>query len=318
MPSFGVLVALVSLVLSGCFRGDFLELSCDRQGLCVATDSATEGSAGSGTSGSSTTGSGTGTSGGSVGSGGSTKGMPSSLDAFRLSTVVLVDPHIYLDTRGCADRTDLLNYAVAEEFKEGGNVNLMLLFDPADPGIKGSPATFTDGECSFAVDGVTCWQKDAAVLVASTVTNFVDVACDVTREGTMNPLYAVMSPNIAPPPCFKSPRDTVILPSLAEGLPPLVLYDAQLSASYKGGGPVGGLAHGLITGFIPEESARKIEGVVGGVPFNLWGAIAGGDGCQADINNLIDDTDPSPNPRESVRGIQVYLNFEAERVKWLD
>ena len=320
MPALAALVALVSLVLGGCFRGDFLELSCDRQGLCVATDTATstEGTTGSGTGASSTTADSTGTFGGSTSSGGTTNGMPSLLDAFRLSTVVLVDPHIYLDIRGCADRTDLLNYTVAEDFKEGGGVNLMLLFDPADPGIKGSPVTFTDGECDFAAEGITCWQKDAAVLVPGMVTNFVDLACDVTRKGTTNPLYASMPPNVAPPPCFKSLRDTVTLPSLAEGLPPLVLYDAQISASYEGSGPVEGLVYGLITGFIPEESAREIEGTVGGYPFNLWGAIGGGDGCQPDINNAIDDTDVNPDPMDTVKGIQVYLNFEAERVQWLD
>ncbi len=320
MPALAALAGLISLALTGCFRGDFLELSCDRQGLCGGTDT----DSGSGTGGGSvtttmmTSDSGTSGTSGSSTSSGSTGGIPSSLDAFRLSKIVLVDPHVYLDTRGCDDRTDLLNYTIAEEFKEGGMVNLMLLFDPADPGIKSSSAAFTDAECSFGPDGVTCWQKDAAVLVASSALNSVDVACDVTREGTMNPLYASMPPNIAPPPCFKSPTDTVILPSLAEGLPPLVLYDAQISASYKGSGPVVGLTNGLITGFIPEKSAREIEGVIGGFPFTLWGAIGGGDGCQADVNNPIDDTDLSPNPRDNERGIQIYLNFEGERVEWLE
>ena len=109
------------------------------------------------------------------------------------------------------------------------------------------------------------------------------------------------------------------LPGLTEDLPPLVLTDAQIAASFREPmTPVDGLTVGLITGFVPESAAREIEGLLADLPFNLWGAIAGGDGCQPDVNNPIDDSDPNPDPDDPERGIQVYLNFEAERVEWLD
>jgi len=319
-------IGISATVQLGCYRGDFLELACDRQGRCAgATDSetaATEGTATGGTessTGTTKTASGTVTSGTESSTESWSTGHLSSLDAYRLTTVSMVDPHVYYDLGGCGDRTELLNYAIAEEFKEGGNVNLMLLFDPADTGIKGSPMTLTEGECSFSPDGNTCWQKDAAVLVNASAQNSTELVCDVRRLETINPAYAMDPPNVSPTPCFTSPRGTVILPGLAEGLPPLVLYDAQIAASYVGEGPaVDGLKTGLITGFIPESAAREVMGLIAALPFNLWGSIAGGDGCQEDINNPIDDTDANPDPENPERGVQVYLNFAAQRVVWLD
>jgi len=247
-----------------------------------------------------------------------TTGSVSKLDAYRLTSVMIVDPHVYYDLGGCGDRTALMNYAISEETKEGGAVNMMLLFDPADPNAGGAPLVLAEGDCTFGPEGTRCWQREAGTLVMTSAMNSLDFACDVTLPATVNPLYmAEGAPNVAAAPCFTSQRGTVILPSLAEGLPPLVLYDAQLSGSYGLGG-AGVIESGLITGFIPESSAREIEGLIADLPFNLWGTIAGGDGCQPDINNPIDDTDPDPNIENSERGIQMYLNFEAERVTWLE
>ncbi len=249
-------------------------------------------------------------------------GTVSKLDAYRLTSVTIVDPHVYYDLGGCGDRTALMNYAISEEIEEGGAVNMMLLFDPADPAAKEAPMILVEADCTFGPEGGRCWQSEGGTYVKTVATNSPDLACDVTLPLTVNPLYAAEgAPNVAPPPCFSSPRGTVILPSLAEGLPPLVLYDAQVSGSYGLGGIGPGideLESGLITGFIPESSAREIEGLIADLPFNLWGTIAGGDGCQPDINNPIDDTDPDPNPENPERGIQMYLNFEAERVVWLE
>ncbi len=215
-----------------------------------------------------------------------------------------------------------MNYGISEEIKEGGGVNMLLLFDPADPEAKEVPMILVEGDCTFGPDGARCWQSEDGTYVKTAATNSPNLACDVTLPPTINPLYAAEgAPNVAPPPCFASPRGTVILPSLAEGLPPMVLYDAQLSAGYGLGGigpEIDELEAGLITGFIPESSAREIEGLIADLPFNLWGTIAGGDGCQPDVNNPIDDTDPDPNPENLERGIQMYLNFEAERVVWLE
>ena len=256
------------------------------------------------------------------GTGSTTTGTVSNLDAYRLTSVTIVDPHVYYDLGGCGDRTALMNYAISEETKPGGAVNMMLLFDPADPNAVTAPMVLAEGDCTFDAEGTRCWQREGGTLVKTSAMNSNDLACDVTLPSTINPLYmAEGAPNVAAPPCFTSPRGTVILPSLAEGLPPLVLYDAQVSGGYGFGGigpGVSKLQGGLITGFIPESSAREIEGLIADLPFNLWGTIAGGDGCQPDINNPIDDTDPDPNPENLERGIQMYLNFEAERVVWLE
>ena len=65
-----------------------------------------------------------------------------------------------------------------------------------------------------------------------------------------------------------------------------------------------------------DRAAREIDGTISGLPFNLWGTIAGGEGCQQDINNPLDDTDANPSPENPERGIQMHMNFTAVRAEW--
>ncbi|MEZ4380078.1 MAG: hypothetical protein R3A79_01930 [Nannocystaceae bacterium] len=288
------------VALGGCYRGDFLDNACDRKGTCVLSETASDGTDGS-------------TSSGGEGSSSSTTGAPA-VDAYRIDSLKMVDPHVYYDLGGCGDRTDLLNFAFDDEVK-GGGVNMMLLLDPADPSLTKAPLTLTEGICDLSGSAPVCAPKDSTLVM--TVAENSDIACDVTRPETINPAYA--KPNVAAAPCFTSPRGTVILPALTSELPPLVLYDAQLTAKYgSDAAPVDGLVSGLITGFIPESAAREIDGTIAELPFNLWATIAGGEGCQEDVNNPIDDTDANPSPENPERGIQMHLNFTAVRAEWIE
>lgn len=298
--AWGLLSALASgVALGGCYHGDFLDNACDKVGTCLVTDSATTGGTTSESSSSSSS---------------STTADVPAVDAYRVQTLTLVDPHVYYDLGGCGDRTDLLNFAFDDEIKMGG-VNMMLVLDPADPSLTKTPLTLTEGTCDLSGSVPVCTPKDSTLLVMTAAENSADAPCDVTRPETVNPNYS--GPNIPAPICFTSPRGTVILPALTPELSPLVLYDAQITAKYgTDAAPVDGLVSGLITGFIPESAAREIDGTISGLPFNLWGTIAGGEGCQQDINNPLDDTDANPSPENPERGIQMHMNFTAVRAEW--
>jgi hypothetical protein len=293
---------VVGVGLGGCYHGEFLEQACDRQGTCVGVESATTGGTDSDSD--------TSTSGSS-----STTAATPTADAYRVETLRLVDPHVYYDLGGCGDRTDLLNFAFDDEIKMGG-VNMMLVLDPADPSQTKTPLTLREGTCDLSGGAPVCTPKlDSTLLVMTSAENSADAPCDVTRPETINPNYS--GPNVPAPVCFTSPRGTVILPALTPELSPLVLYDAQITAKYASDAvPVDGLVSGLITGFMPESAAREIDGTISGLPFNLWGTIAGGEGCQEDINNPLDDTDANPSPENPERGLQMHLNFTAVRAEW--
>lgn len=298
---WGSLVALgvAAAALAGCYRGDFLAAACDRQGTCPEAASTTTGGPIDTSSG-----------------GDDSTGEAPALDAYRMTSISIVDPHFYYMLVACEDATPLFNSALSGEIADG-TVNILLLLDPADPDLDEAPMRLTEGSCVLGSTTTTCGYKDPAVYVPTIVDNALSSTCDVARPGTLNPLYT--APNIPAPPCFTSQRGAVVLPSLAPELPPIVLYDAQVAATYgSADAPVDGLVSGILTGFVPESYALMYSGAIEGIAFNLWGSIAGGGGCDKDPNLPIDDTDPSTDPRSGERGVQLYLNFVAERVEWVE
>lgn len=294
-------LGVAALLLVGCYRGDFLAAACDRQGTCVEVET---GSSSGGE--------------GSTGDGTSTGDAPA-IDAYRMTSITIVDPHFYYMLVACEDATPIFNSALAGEVADG-TVNIMLVLDPADPDLETSSMRITEGACVLGATETTCGYKESGLFVPTIVTNSLVSTCDVVLTDTVNPAYAATgAPNLPAPPCFTSQRGAVILPSLAPELPPIILYDAQIAATYGAADPpVDGLISGVLTGFVPESQAVQFTGAIEGITFNLWGSIAGGGGCTKDPMAPIDDTDPSPDPRSSERGVQMYLNFVAERVEWIE
>ena len=277
----------------GCYSGDFLDLACDRQGTCPgATDD----------------------------SGGSTTEDGPTLDAYRVDSIALADPHFYYTVLGnCVDVSDVFDAALNDQIA-AGNLNLALVFDRADPTADEVGVTFTEAKCVIGSGKTTCGFQDAQTFIPVNAVNQREAACDIVEPGTLNPLYASAGPpNVPAPVCFSTPRAPIVLPSFGS-LPPIVYQVAQLAASYGSDrAPVDGIVQGVLAGYMPAAQAMTLSVDVSGTPFQLWTVIAGsGVSCQPDPMNPIDDTDADPNPEVIERGVWFYFNFTASRVEWVE
>ncbi|MEZ4448715.1 MAG: hypothetical protein R3B09_04480 [Nannocystaceae bacterium] len=292
----------LALLFAGCYRGDFLDQACDRKGTCLTSTSET----------------GTSTGETEASTGDASTGEPAGVDVYRMTQIEVVDPHFFYELGECLDASDVFNNAIANEVA-AGTIHVLLILDPADPSLAQVPMRIAEGACVGA-GFASCSYKDPTLYVPTIATNVTASTCDVQIPGTVNPIYAEDgTPNIAGPPCFTTQRGAVVLPSLVPTLPPIVLYDAQLAAAYASPErPIDGLVTGVLTGFVPESYALQFMGDLEGLPFTLWEAIAGGGGCIKDPDAPIDDTDPNPDPGSRERGVQVYINFVAERVEWIE
>ena len=258
---------------------------------------------------------------------GATTGDLGKAEGYRITSLKLVDPHLYfiLQEGGeCVDVTSLVNSWLDGEV-EDGNVSQVLVFFPTvtDAGEE-TPMMLTNATCNGALD--TCSEDvelgDAPVM--SVATNASDAkVCSISVNGTWNPDYnAEGSPNLPNAPCFSSASATgTVRIAGSDNLPALPLSEVRVAASYTlaESGMVTGLVTGSIRGYLSKSEADAIMGNVTGLdlPFNLWGSTAGGDGCQPDPDSPIDDTDPNPDVESDDGGAWIYLNFEATKVEWL-
>lgn len=289
--------ALLLVAAAGCYDGAFLDLACDRQGTCP-NGTTTDASTGASSS--------------------TTDGGPT-LEAFRVDTITIADPHFYYQIADtCTDVTDQLELAIASEVADGA-LNLVLLFDHADPAAATVGLTFTEAICVLGTEQTSCGFKDADTFIPVSASNSSESPCDVVTPGTTNPAYESAGvPNVPPPICFASPRGPVVLPAIG-ALPPITFEVAQVAASYgSGAAPVDGLVDGILAGYMPASKAMTLTGEIKGIPFELWSSIAGsGASCNIDPMNPLDDTDADPDPNVIERGVWFYFNFTATRVDWI-
>lgn len=303
-------LALVALLLAGCFHGvDVTSQGQDTTTTATAADTSsgtTAADASSSTGTSSTTAA-------------ATTGDPAEATALRITKLSIVDPHIYyvLDGQNCVDTTALLNSAGIQNYIDDGDSNLVFIFSPLDPTASSTPARFAKAACNLGGTTTCAPSKDyqAADLSAENLSAGV---CSTVLDGSLNPSYAVDgAPNIASAPCFHTPPFDLELP-LTPQLPNLPLRQVQVSAHYTTSDEDASLVAGSIRGYLRASDALQVAGELVGQPFDVWGTVAGGNGCQIDPNMPIDDTDPNPIAGDADLGAWLYLNFEAQPVIWLE
>ncbi len=307
------------LALGACFRGEFLDNTCERLDLC-----GTSTTSGSSTTSTSTTDAPT-TTGGSSSTGDGLVELP--YLGLRINSITLVDPNLYasfLDGGICTNvRKDLSGLVNAEI--ASGESNLVIAAVVYDPdAAQFNFVVYQNPTCDIAAG--TCTIPPAEVPPPFPALNHDAGECIFVDTATMNPAN-IPELLIPTPPCFTTPAGSFSL-KLGDNLGYIALTEFRMSASYDPDDqdPVG-LTSGLIHGFIREEDAVDINYDLNGVNINLWSVIAGSGhpdecatkkGVASDVD-MIDLTGPNGGPDgvPETRGVWLFLNFTAERVTLL-
>jgi len=256
-----------------------------------------------------------------------TTGGPEEPYAYRVTKISVIDPHVYfalIEGGDCADVTKILNAWLLNELI-GGDISQALVFYPAtaDDGAE-VPMRLVHAQCNGDLDTCSEITEPGDVPLTSVASNKGIGTCSIVLPETWNTDYSEDgTPNVANAPCFSSePRDGTIRLAGSDDLPVVSLQDIQISASYTVSeeGKVTSLIKGNLRGYLRQSAAMMVVGMIEGVsePFNFWGSIGGGDGCQVDPEMPIDDTDPNPDPGDMDAGFWLYINFEATRVEWFE
>ena len=309
--------------MSGCYSGGFLDDTCERlPGGCLGTTTTTgtPTTTGESTSSSSSTGADP-TTGASTGTTGGLPGILIEGPAFRISTMAIVDPHLFLKTLACQDVHTFINLSLQTSIDQR-DTNLILVaadYDPAAPTQKF--LFYSDADCPE--DQEYCLLLPA-VLPTEFVSGNKDAGnCLAIDLSTVNPDH-VLELNLPNAPCVVSP--TASLPvQLSADLSPINFYLGRFAAQYSPGdiAPTS-LINAVLHGFIPREDALKINYMYKDAVVNLWSVVRGGDhpeacpvpmdmmpGSVTDVDTVDLDGDGAMMP---TTGVFLYMNFTAEKI----
>ncbi|HEY0133102.1 MAG TPA: hypothetical protein VGB85_03455, partial [Nannocystis sp.] len=244
---------------------------------------------------------------------------PTATAAFRITRLVLIDPHTYIgNTVQCEDSTAALNEIFAKNIASF-DVNTTLVLHPLDPTVtSGAKMEIVPANCVPGGELVNCTDKDVDIAeivsadfnnsVGGTCGNPVAMSLNTAYQGAGNePLHQAMSP------CFLSAPIPKLGLKLALDVP-LPLSNVQIYASYALDDKPHRLVSGVLFGFVPASVAMTPIGELGDGPndgpFALWSNLAGGGACQPSA--MFTDID-SAAPED---GEWMYFNFTAELVAW--
>ena len=258
------------------------------------------------------------TTGESEGSGSTTMTVdaPDPIDdaAFRVTEFALVDPHLFASLVSgdpeppCVDATSFLNDSAIGPSINVGDLHLVVWFPVLDRGAAQNDVSFMAGVCEPMNGPTMCGppvDPDDQIDTSADIRN--NGSCHEPDAATLGDGY--VAPNAAPAPCFGSVRMDTTLTITVSGAPiPIVLRDAQLSASFDGDR----LTEGTLAGFMTEADASVTQiddgdFVEGGA--TLWDLVAGGAACET----TRDDTDMHAT---FGRGVWIYFNYEADPIAW--
>lgn len=314
-----------------CFRGEFLDNTCENIAGCgeVTSGSGTGGTSTGGTpttSGSTTTTQSTGDS----ESGGESTGPPRvELDAvaFRINSLSVVDPDIFaplLQGQVCTNvRNDLSNVITAEV--AGGDTNILILtqnYDPDAPQI--NYLLYQKPACDVMTKECTLDPIESPLMFP--VFNVDDGNCATYDTTVMKPANTPEL-NIPDSPCFRTPEGSLPL-KISDSLGYINLIRGQMSSSYSPDDqdPTKGLGDSVIVGFIRKEEAELINYDYNGLTINLWSVVSGSDhpdecatekGESPDVDMIDLGGGPmgEPDGIPETLGVWMFFNFTAERVR---
>jgi hypothetical protein len=261
---------------------------------------------------------------------GGVRSVEAQQQAFRLSTLSLVEPHVFLPQLGCGDSTALVNSLINGEV--GGcdkldpnqpnadpcefSLNLVAIFDPLTqtPGPGGALNFGIYPSCIRNGGMVDCTGPPSDLIPTTYSNQAAGGTCLGPIAGTVGPMNVG---NYSPPvattsgPCAVTDVLNLILDIGDDPPITIPLVGAQLAAQYSGD-PATSLVNGLARGFLSEETANQvvlnIPPFLSNVPFSSL--FKGGTGsCVGDDR----DFNP-PGDSNGDRGWWFYLSFTGSPV----
>jgi hypothetical protein len=229
------------------------------------------------------------------------------LQAHRIDTLVLRDPHLFAQVIGCNDITGVVNAQIDTGLSgdsDGDGVldnSPVLLFRPLyTDGSRGLGETGT-ARCTAPVAGTSCEPSDPPVLAALPYASQDLGTCLAPLPGTVRPY----SPAVTAPagPCFVSD------PAAGGGAGLPLPLTAIRSAATRRDNPTPGLANGLLYGFVTEAAADALVLELPGLGSRtLSSLLAGGTGACPAYSDM--------DVHEGQDGWWFYFNYSATVVPY--
>lgn len=243
---------------------------------------------------------------------------PSVTAAFRITTLTLIDPHMYVGSVVCEDETNDYN-VLWNDHLDAYEINPTLVLSPLDPKVQSTTKMqIVPAECVPGDDGVNCTDRDVPKdkIVEVTFSNSLQGGmCGGPVTGSLNPDYmAEQYEQLHAPqsPCLTSAIIGAFELPLGPSLT-LPLSNVQISAAYKLDSEPQELVEGVLYGFLSAAQGQMVLGTLNNQQFRPWDVLAGAMGCQPDPGVYLDDIDTVAASHD---GVWMYFNFTAQRVAW--
>lgn len=319
-----MLAVVAAAHTSACFRGDFLENTCEKLDNCggATTIASTTGettaptTSGPATTTATTTGD---TGGGSSDSTGLTR-VELDAVAFRLNSLAIVDPDVYThpidNLQNCSNVRSTLSLLINTEFKVGNtNIVLMSLAYNGDDATT-NYAMYQRPSCDVSAHECTLDPTETPMKLVAV--NVDAGECEAIDTTVINPAnVAELKTPVAP--CLRTPQVSVPL-KLSEGFEVNFTLLELVAGYVPDDQDPAGLDSAVLLGFIREEDAESLYYKFGNEEIILWSVISGSDhpescGTANMFHNDVDTLDLDNDGVPETTGVWFYLNFTAERVK---
>ncbi|MCA9713558.1 MAG: hypothetical protein H6713_29780 [Myxococcales bacterium] len=286
----------LTLMATGCFRGDFFAQTCRDGEVCTTSTQVALETIGDGTQGSTDTG---------------PTGPESDPRAYRIDSLALIDPHVYLDAFGpCADATETLNTSILVDTVDDEANSAILAFDDYSTALGSQLLRVYSASCDGGVPA-SCSPKGNPELLEAELRP--SGSCRELDATTISPANLELL-NDPDAPCFATAPTSFVLPISIGGVD-VLLQDGQLAVRPEPFSAPIGLVDGVLWGFIPQGVAEGLSFEFGDTPTTLWALIAGGGGCTPQ-GVMISDVDEHAINGEPTLGVWFYMNFTAARATW--
>ncbi len=220
--------------------------------------------------------------------------------AYRVSKLVLIDPHVFAlgDTTGTVNNQIRTAVETDDDDPADGilDLNVSVIFQPLDQSGSSTPMFISFADCVVPFATTSCTETAASTVIAATATNSSSGTCLEALAGTTTAAYDPVVP--VPSPCFSSNAVDV---TVDLGTVTLPLKSARISATYSGT-PATSLVTGLLMGFLTEADAMNII-----VPIPVVE--------DRPLSDILEDTDMDTGPNGET-GWWFYLSVEAVEVPY--
>jgi hypothetical protein len=246
-------------------------------------------------------------------------------DAFRIDSLALRDPHLFVDLVICVDVTNgtgflgtsanaqIQTMLTTDDDGDGNlDLNLLALFRPqSQPPSPGAQLDIAIAQCTTPVGSEVCSpDPENPFATGPTFTNLSVGTCLAPPAGTSginNNTGTPYSPALinSTAPCFGTASTTISFPI---GLFTIPLQDVRAAATYVGAAPSSQVINGLLYGFLSQADASSVNlpPELGGAPITSF--LPSGAPCPG---HTAKDIGPGGQ-----QGWYFFFNFTAHKVTW--